>query len=172
MNYPTIWPQFFTATIQNWKALLKEDGHKDIIINCLKFLVKDGRIKLFAFTIMSNHIHVIWQPLQAFILMQIQTSFMTCTAKAIKKTLSLENKNVLEELRVNKHDRTYQIWKREPLSIELFTEKAFLQKLDYIHQNPVTAGLVNDAEDYKYSSAKFYLIGFDEFEIITHYKGD
>ena len=46
--------------------------------------------------------------------------------------------------------------------------KAFLLKLDCIHQNPVTAGLVNDAEDYKYSSAKFYVIGLDEFEVITH----
>ena len=152
--------------------MLKEDGHKDIIIDCLKSLVKDERIKLFAFTIMSDHIHLIWQPLQAFTLTQIQTSFMTYTAKAIQKTLSLENKIMLEELRVNKHYRTYQIWKREPLSIELFTEKAFLQKLDYIHQNPVTAGLENDAEDYKYSSAKFYLIGLDEFEIITYYQGD
>ena len=121
---------------------------------------------------MSNHIHLIWQPLQAFTLTQIQTSFMTYTAKAIQKKLSLENKIMLEELRVNKHDRTYQIWKREPLSIELFTEKAFPQKLDYIHQNPITAAVVNDAEDYRYSSAKFYAIGLDEFEIIIHYKGN
>ena len=55
----------------------------------------------------------------------------------------------------NKYDCTYQIWKREPLSIELFTEKGFLKKLIYNHQNPVTAALVNNAEDYKYSSTKF-----------------
>ena len=46
----------------------------------------------------------------------IQTSFMTYTAKAIKLKLALENPNVLEQLRVNKYDRKYQIWKREPLS--------------------------------------------------------
>ena len=66
----------------------------------------------------------------------------------------------------------HQIWKREPLSIELFTEKAFLQKLEYIHQNPVAAGLVKFAEEYKYSSAKFYLKGRDEFNMITHYSGN
>ena len=65
---------------------------------------------------------------------------MTYTAKAIKLKLALEDPDVLEQLRVNKYDRKYQIWKREPLSIELFTEKAFLQKLEYIHQNPVAAG--------------------------------
>ena len=77
---------------------------------------------------MSNHVHFIWQPLQAFTLTQIQTSFMTYTAKAIQKKLSLENKNVLKELGVVKYGRTHQIWKREPRSIELFTEKVFLQE--------------------------------------------
>ena len=172
MNYPTIWPQFFTATIYNWNHLLKEDEYKDIIINSLKFLVAENRVEVNAFVIMSNHIHLIWKPLQHYTLTQIQTSFMTFTAKAIKKKLQEHNLNVLETLKVNKHDRTYQIWKREPLSIELFTEKIFIQKLQYIHQNPVKAGLVNFTEAYKYSSAKFYLTGVDEFNFITHYNGN
>lgn len=172
MKYPVIWPQFYTATIQNWKQLLKEDEYKYIIIECLKFLVKEQRIELNAFVIMSNHVHIIWQPLQQYTLTQIQLSFMTQTAKAIKKKLALENPDVMEQLRVNKYDRTYQVWKREPLSVELFTEKAFLQKLEYIHENPVTAGLVNFAEEYKYSSAKFYNDGTDEFDMITHYSGN
>ena len=125
-----------------------------------------------AFVLMSNHVHIIWQPLQEYTLTQIQSSFMTQTAKVIKKKLALENPEVLEQLRVNKYDRTYQIWKREPLSVELFTEKAFLQKLEYIHENPVNAGLVNFAEEYKYSSAKFYNDGTDEFNMITHYSGN
>jgi len=60
MKYPTIWPQFFTATIQNWKQLLKDDGYKDIIIECLKFLVKEQRIELNAFVVMSSHVHIIF----------------------------------------------------------------------------------------------------------------
>ncbi len=172
MNYPTIWPQFFTATILNWKHLLKDDECKDIIIECLKFLVDDKRIELNAFSIMSNHVHIIWQPLQHYNLTQIQTSFMTHTAKAIKKKLAVNKPGTLEEIKVNKYDRIYQVWKREPLSIELFTEIAFMQKLDYIHENPVKAGLVIYAEDYKYSSANFYMTGFDEFNMITHYSGN
>ena len=172
MKYPTIWPQFFTATILNWKHLLKEDEYKDIIIECLKFMVDDKRIGINAFVIMSNHVHIIWQPLQHYTLTQIQTSFMTYTAKAIKKKLLQHKPDVLETLKVNKYDRTYQIWKREPLSIELFTEKAFMQKLEYVHNNAVAAGLVINAEEYKYSSAKFYLLGIDEFNLVTHYSGN
>lgn len=172
MNYPTIWPQFFTATIYNWKQLLKDDVYKDIIVECLKYLVDDKRVEVNVFVIMSNHVHVVWQPLQHYTLTQIQTSFMTHTAKTIKKKLQAENPAALEELKVNKYDRTYQIWKREPLSVELFTEKAFMQRLHYIHQNPVVAGLVAFAEEYKYSSAKFYELGSDEFNFITHYSGN
>ncbi len=41
--------------------LLKPDKYKDIIISSLEFLVKEKRIKVYGFAIMSNHIHVIWQ---------------------------------------------------------------------------------------------------------------
>jgi putative transposase len=57
----TEWPQFFTATNLEWKKLLQPDKYKDIVIDSLRFLVTDGRIKLYAFVIMSNHMHLIWQ---------------------------------------------------------------------------------------------------------------
>ena len=99
VKYPIIWPQFFTATIQNWKPLLKDDEYKNIITECLNFLVNEKRIELSAFAPISigvsNHVHLIWQPLQHYTLTQIQTSFMTYTAKAIKFKLALEHSDVL-----------------------------------------------------------------------------
>ena len=79
---------------------------------------------------------------------------------------------MLEQYKVNKVDRDFQFWKRESLSIELFTPAVFYQKLDYIHNNPVRAGLCNYAEEYYYSSAKFYKDGIDNFGMMTHYAGD
>jgi REP element-mobilizing transposase RayT len=52
------YPQFFTATILEWKNLLADDRMKDIIISSLQFLVNDGRVKVYAFVLMPNHIHV------------------------------------------------------------------------------------------------------------------
>lgn len=66
-------------------------------------------------------------------------------------------------------DREYQFWKRNPLSIDLWTKEVFIQKIEYIHNNPVVAGLCIYPEDYKYSSAKFYTTDEDEFSIITHW---
>ena len=60
--YPENWPQFFTATILEWKPLLNNDEYKDIIIGALAFAVKNKRINLFAFVIMNTHFHAIWQP--------------------------------------------------------------------------------------------------------------
>ena len=45
----TEYPQFFTASIKGWYKLLQHDKYKDIIINSLRFLVEDKRIKLYAF---------------------------------------------------------------------------------------------------------------------------
>jgi putative transposase len=60
-QYVQEWPQFFTATIQNWKPLLKQDTYKNIIINTLRVLVSEGKLTVNGFVIMSNHVHIIWQ---------------------------------------------------------------------------------------------------------------
>ena len=61
-------------------------------------------------------------------------------------------------LKVNKSDSEYQIWTREPLSIEIITESMFIQKLEYIHYNPVTSGLCKVSEEYYFSSVNFILM--------------
>jgi len=164
--------QYFTATIYEWRNVLSEDNHKDIIIESLQFLVNDKRIELNAFVIMSNHIHLIWQALPGFTPSAIQASFMKYTAQQIKRSLIKNKPGMLDTFKVNKYDREYQIWKREPLSIELLNEAMFKQKLEYIHYNPVRAGLCNVPEDYYYSSAKFYFDGTNTFGMLKHYSGN
>ena len=115
--------QYFTATIHEWQPVLADDRQKDIIIESLQFLVNDKRIELNAFVIMSNHIHLIWQPLTGFTSSNVQASFMKYTAQQIKRSLIKNNKpDMLDAFKVNKYDREYQIWKREPLSIEVLNE--------------------------------------------------
>ena len=172
MKYPTQWPQYFTATIQQWKHCLKEDRYKDIIIDCLQTMVQNKQIELNAFVIMSNDVHIIWQPLEDLTPTQIHSSFTNFTGKQIKNAIAQHDPTRLEELKVKKYNRQYQIWKRRSLSIELFTESAFMEKLEYIHDNPVRAGLVINSEDYYYSSAGFYHNGADPFNMLTHYSGN
>ncbi len=95
----------------------------------------------------------------------IQALFMKYTTQQLKSSLTANNIEFLADFKVNKYDHEYQIWKREPLSIELITPAVFTQKLDYIHYNLVRAGLCSNPEDYYYSSARFYYDGTDNFEI-------
>ena len=60
-NIITEYPHFFTATNLEWKKLLAEDKYKDIIIESMRFLVKNKRVIIYGFVIMDNHIHIIWQ---------------------------------------------------------------------------------------------------------------
>ncbi len=66
---------------------------------------------------------------------------MKQTAKQLKLTLAKNDSATLDNFKVNKYNRSYQIWKRDSLSIELRTHAVFMQKLEYIHYNPVKAGL-------------------------------
>jgi len=58
---------------------------------------------------------------------------------------------VLEKFKVKASDRTYQIWERNALSLSLWNQTVLKQKLDYIHRNPVVAGLCSFPEEYKLS---------------------
>ena len=167
--YPKDWPQFYTATIQGWKHLLKEEEFKNVIINALKFLVENKRVKINAFVIMDNHIHFIWQAMDGYSLREAQTSFKKFTARQFLKLLQ-EDKQLIV-YKVFKPDRQHNFWKRNSLGIELFTEYAFLQKLNYIHNNPVMAGFCKFPEEYRYSSAGFYMANDILYNFLEHYKG-
>ncbi len=60
-NIITEYPEFVTITNLEWKKLLKPVKYKDIVIDSLRFLVNQKRIMLYAFVIMDNHLHLIWQ---------------------------------------------------------------------------------------------------------------
>ena len=93
---------------------------------------------------------------------------MKDTAQQIKFDLVENHPLVLDHFRVNVKDRIYQFWERNALGIDLIKPDFFKQKLEYIHWNPVKAGLCNLPEEYFYSSVRFYYTGADDFNMLTH----
>ncbi len=79
---------------------------------------------------------------------------------------------MLEKYLTDKSDRAYQFWKRDPLAILLSSQEILIQKLDYIHDNPIREKwkLAEYPEDYKWSSAKFYDSGQDIFSFLKHFR--
>lgn len=111
------WPQFFTATNLEWKKLLRPDKYKGIIIDSLRFLVTNERIKLYAFVMMSNHLHLIWQMCANIDPEVVQRDFLKYTAQKIKADLTKNHPDVLGCFRVDAKDRKYQFWERNPFNI-------------------------------------------------------
>lgn len=163
---------FFTATILSWKKLLQPDKYKQIIIDSLNFLVRDGRVWVYGFVIMPNHIHILWRMREPHLRKNVQRDFLKFTAQNIKADLEQNHKEVLEHFKSTQSDRKYQIWERNPLSVYCYSTKIVEQKMNYIHQNPVNVKwqLADLPEDYYYSSARYYLRNQDDFQFLTHYR--
>ncbi len=165
---------YFTATILGWKKLLASDQNKLTIIKSLKFIVAQKRITLYAFVIMPNHIHLIFSLYDEYPLSSFKRDFLKYTAQVMKLDLLKNNPGAIEEYKSTQNDRHYQFWERRPLAIPVYNEKTFFQKLNYIHNNPVSDRwkLAPIPEDYYYSSAKFYNTDIDDWGFIKHYRED
>jgi REP element-mobilizing transposase RayT len=163
--------QFFTAVCKDWLPLLASDIAKSIIIDALKFREKNLSIKVCTFVIMPNHMHLIWRISEDLRREDFQRDFMKITARQLLNYLHATNDRLYDQLEVDAADRKLQVWKRDSLSVDLYTAKFFKQKLDYIHNNPCQPKweLAAHPADYKFSSALFYESGIDAFDLLTHY---
>jgi REP element-mobilizing transposase RayT len=159
---------FWTTTINQWQKLLLDDAFKDIIIQSLDFLSDAGKIDVFGFVIMPNHLHLIWRALEMNGKETPQGSFLKYTAHEFRKKLYEEDPRQLDNFKVNAHNKYYEFWQRDPLAIHLYTKDVAFQKLHYSHYNPLAEhwNLAMDPSDYTYSSAKFYEQGIKSFAFL------
>lgn len=159
---------FWTATINKWQRLLEQDIFKDIIINSLSYLSVAGKIDVFAFVIMPNHIHLIWRINELNGKESTQASFLKYTAHEFKKYLIINDAAALNDYSVDASNKKYEFWQRDSLAVNLYTEKVAYQKLDYLHYNSCSKHweLAKDPADYLYSSAGYYMKGEKSYSFI------
>jgi putative transposase len=159
---------FWTATINDWQTLLSSTQCVEVILSSLRFLTDSKKVDVFAFVIMPNHIHLIWRLNAMNGKESSQGSFLKYTAHEFKKIVMNEGSEKLESYSIKAANKDYEFWQRDPLAIQLFTREVAYQKLDYIHNNPISGKwqLVNDPCYYQYSSARFYEKGIKDFEFL------
>jgi REP element-mobilizing transposase RayT len=122
---------------------------------------------------MPNHVHFLWKIADGFEREMVQGAFLSFTAHAFKKYLKRHHPSLLNDYYVEARDRNYQFWKRIPMVKEIWSERFFLQKLNYIHNNPCQPHwrLAALPEDYHWSSALFYEKNIvAPYTWLTHYK--
>jgi putative transposase len=161
-------PDFITITCLGWKYVLDDPRFKKIILDSLRFLTQKKKIHVYAFVIMTNHMHLIWQMCGEYERQNIQRDFLKYTAHQILRILKSEQAAMFKRLQVDAMDREYQLWERNSLSIPLYSHGVFLQKLNYIHRNPVAAGMCAKEEEYQWSSAAFHR-GGNDFGFLVSY---
>ncbi len=153
------YPYFITSTIVQWIPIFTNSDYCDIVINALKFYQHNKGLKIFSFVLMDNHFHLIAINEN---LSRIISDLKKFTAKEIIKNLKEDNKEwILHQFefqkKSHKKESTFQVWQEGFHPIQILSEEIFNQKVDYIHYNPVRRGLIENPEDWKYSSAGFYL---------------
>jgi putative transposase len=155
---------FVTFTIIGWVDIFTRKEYKFIIVDSLNYCIENKGLEVFAWVIMSNHIHLILRAKNNFILSHIIRDFKKHTSKEISSSIInipesrrewILNKFSFEAIRTGRA-KNYKIWSDDNHAICLDTNEWIEQRLEYIHQNPVKQMIVFKPEDYIFSSAIDY----------------
>ncbi len=166
--YESTHPHFFTCTILHWLPIFTRQESVNIILDSLRYLQKEDNLKLYAYVILENHIHLMTSSDD---IAQSIKKFKSFTAKEILKLLQRENATViLNQLsfykKAHKITASYQVWQEGSQPKLIQNDAMMISKINYIHQNPVKRGYVDEAKQWRYSSARDYegLSGLIEIE--------
>ena len=125
----------------------------------MKYLQQNDNLKIYAYVILENHIHAV---IQSDDLPKTIQTFKRHTAKYLIKLLKEKNvKTILEQLafykKAHKKDSQYQLWQEgyQPKLIQ--SDKMMREKIEYIHNNPIKRGYVDENWHWRYSSARDYM---------------
>ena len=155
---------FITFAVAEWVDVFTRKDYRDIVIDSIRFCQKEKEMLLHAWCIMSNHLHLVISAKNNN-LSDVLRDFKKFTSKEIIKAIK-ENKSesrrdwmlgiFSQAGKVNSRNTTYQFWRQDNQPIELYSPAFIFQKINYIHKNPVEAGIVEKPEHYLYSSGKDY----------------
>jgi REP element-mobilizing transposase RayT len=154
---------FVTLQVVDWIDVFSRECYRKIIVENLCHCINNKGLEIYAWVIMSNHIHLLVKSEKSALSDTIR-DFKSYTAKVILNEIIHGNESRKEwmlrqftsaTLR-HKRNANYQFWSHENHAEYIFSNAFMEQKLNYIHNNPVRAGIVFKPEEYKYSSARDY----------------
>lgn len=158
-------PYFVTFTVVQWIDLFTRNEYRDIIIESLQFCQEKKGLVIYSYCIMTNHIHMIISSNGNSRIEDVIRDFRGFTSKELRKEIESNpfesrKKWILKlfqnEGKKRHSNKGFQLWKRNYHPIEITSHQFFEEKVQYIHQNPVKAGFVFEAQEYIYSSAANY----------------
>jgi len=147
---------FITTTVTGFEKVFVNDRYYDILLDNLRFYLNKYNSTLFGFVFMPNHIHLIVFIREGKSVSDFMRDFKKYTSVKIKELQIADGKNdILRKLTKSNGDG-YSLWMDRFDSIPVQSDHILTTKLDYVHFNPVKAGLAKEMTDWKYSSARNY----------------
>ena len=157
-------PYFLTMTSVNWIDIFTRKELKLLIVNSLEYCQKKKGLIIYAWCLMPSHLHLICSADDGYLLSDILRDFKKYTSKFIVKTV-LEIGESRREWMLQlfedackdlKREQSYKVWQDGNQAKNIFTPEFFYEKLNYLHNNPVEDMIVQNPEDYLFSSARNY----------------
>ena len=151
---------FTSSTIIEWLPVFIHKDYFDILIDTFKYCRQYKEIKIYAYVILENHFHAI---VAGNNLSNVFRSMKRHSARAILKLAKTKDKKwLLNQFNFYKKrfkkDSDFQIWQEGFHPELILNEKMLVEKVDYIHFNPVKRGYIDKPEHWLYSSARNYIL--------------
>ena len=147
---------YITLVTNDRLPVFQTDQMKEVLCRAIDEARKKWFL-LFAYVIMLNHLHLLTsRPSTNCDLLRVLKGL---TARRVIDYLKEKNySSSLKKLQHQERERNYRysLWQTEKNVLPVFSEEFFMEKLNYIHQNPVRAGLVKRTTDYLWSSARIW----------------
>ncbi|RYE26221.1 MAG: transposase [Sphingobacteriales bacterium] len=157
---------FVTFAVVEWVDVFTRKEYRDIFIDSIRHCQQAKGLKLYSWCLMSNHVHMVISSDKG--ISEIMRDLKKFTSKQLIKAVTEHPQEsrrdwMLQIFKLagadNSRNVNYQFWRQDNQPKECYSKEFTLQKLEYIHNNPVAAGIVERAEDYLYSSARDYYGG-------------
>jgi putative transposase len=158
--------QFITASVYRRAPLFLSDRFRRNFVETLAAVRQETKFLLIGWVLMPDHFHLLLKPEPVESTPLILKTLKEETATHILKILREHQqypwcRKMLARLRLppTVHDEShYQLWQRRSYPFNVYSEKKRLEKLDYMHNNPVKRGLVSLPGDWAWSSWRFYYL--------------
>lgn len=152
---------FFTITVVGWIDVFTRREYVDELISTIKFCQRNKGLEVFAYCLMPSHLHMIARRrtgLLADVLRDLKSYSAMRILKLVEELSNESRRDWLLHMfrfhaKYQPQNKEYMFWQKTSHPIELWTPEVFDQKMEYIHMNPVVAGIVSEPEHYLMSSA-------------------
>jgi putative transposase len=156
---------FITFAVVEWVDALSRPYYKDMLLESLKYCQENKGFIIYAYVIMNNHVHLIASADEGYNLSDILRDMKKFSSKKLLKAIEENGQESRKRWMLwlfrsngerNSNNVKYQFWQQDNHPVCLETNVMIDQRLNYLHNNPVAEGIVEEPEHYVYSSARDY----------------